>query len=230
MSTLIITDNPQAKSTSEELQNKFGGIEIFQSKNGKLNGLPEIDVKKEIHKILGQYQLVISMHCQQIFPEQLVDSVRCINVHPGYNPFNRGWYPHVFSIINGLPAGVTIHEMDKHIDHGKIIVRKECVIKSFDTSGSVYHKIMDLERNMVFEFFPKILSGKYESFQPTEKGTFNTRKDYEKLKQINLAQYTTYQEVINHFRALTHEPYQNLFYLDKDGQKSFVKIDIQPQS
>ena len=68
-----------AVSFEKELKEK---ISVFNLKN--------ID---DINKIIQTYDLVISIHCKQIFPEQLVNNVKCINVHPGYNPINRGWYP-----------------------------------------------------------------------------------------------------------------------------------------
>ena len=64
--------------------------------------------KKNIEEILHNYDLVISMHCKQIFPRDLVKKVKCINVHPGYNPINRGWYPQVFAILENRPIGATI--------------------------------------------------------------------------------------------------------------------------
>src|ERR1035441_6956770 len=79
------------------------------------------DIKAEYQPLLKDFGLVISLHCRQIFPQALVSGIRCINFHPGFNPHNRGWFPHVFSMINGKPAGITIHEMDEQIDHGLII-------------------------------------------------------------------------------------------------------------
>jgi methionyl-tRNA formyltransferase len=76
------------------------------------------DLKKSNHiiEIIEKYQLVFSLHCKQIFPSELISNVKCINVHPGYNPLNRGWYPQVFSIIYDLPIGATIHEIDEVVD------------------------------------------------------------------------------------------------------------------
>lgn len=80
--------------------------------------------KSTVDNIIGLYDLVFSLHCKQIFPKKLVDEVTCINFHPGFNPFNRGWYPQSFSIINGMPAGATIHKMDENVDSGEIIAQK----------------------------------------------------------------------------------------------------------
>ena len=46
-------------------------------------------------------------------------------------------FQQVFSILNKLPVGVTIHEMDEQLDHGIIIVQKEINIFSWETSCDV---------------------------------------------------------------------------------------------
>src|SRR5690349_163732 len=79
-----------------------------------------VSLATEWHRVAAA-DVVISLHSKQIFPPGLVSGARCVNVHPGLNPFNRGWTPHVFSLVNGLPAGATIHEIDAEIDHGAII-------------------------------------------------------------------------------------------------------------
>ena len=35
-----------------------------------------------------------------------------VNLHPSYLPYNRGQYPNVWSIMDGTPAGVTLHYID----------------------------------------------------------------------------------------------------------------------
>src|SRR5690349_14011177 len=100
----------------------------------QLPSIKALDVNDDVGEVIKSYDLVISYHCRQLFPRKLVESVRCINIHPGLNPFNRGWYPGVFSIVNGLPAGATIHEIDEKIDHGPAIAQKNIEVLPEDTS------------------------------------------------------------------------------------------------
>jgi methionyl-tRNA formyltransferase len=100
---------------------------------------------KDIDFILGNFDLVFSIHCKQIFPKELVNGLKCINIHPGYNPVNRGWYPQIFSILNDLPVGATIHEIDEALDHGGIIARALVPKYSYDTSKSLYDRILEKE-------------------------------------------------------------------------------------
>ena len=47
-----------------------------------------------------------------------------INLHIGYLPFNKGYYPNLWSHLEGTPCGVSIHKIDKGIDTGEILIQK----------------------------------------------------------------------------------------------------------
>lgn len=140
-----------------------------------------IDVSRSIHFLVNTFDLIFSAHCVQVFPEELVKSVKCINLHPGLNPHNRGWYSHAFSLENGLPIGVTIHEMDEKIDHGPIIVQEKVEVAYTDNVRILARKLFDLELDLFERSIKMILEGKYKTFMP-EEGNYNSKEDYEKLK------------------------------------------------
>ena len=131
MKILVISDNTFIK---EKI------IEVFKVKNVKCDLFESKDLNFKnslfIDYLISEYKLIISAHCKKIFPKKLVESTRCINIHPGYNPYNRGWFPQVFSILNKLPLGATIHEMDEGLDSGDIISQEKVSINSSDDSLS----------------------------------------------------------------------------------------------
>lgn len=225
--TLILTDNDKALDLSVELIKLYGDIDIRQSPNGKLHNIPELNIRNSVSEILSNYSLVISIHCKQFFPPSLVNNVRCLNVHPGYNPHNRGWFPQVFSIINGLPSGVTIHEMDEQLDHGPIIVQKKCVLNSWDTSTTAYNRIMSLERELMLEHFISIRNNSYDVTLPNNDGNINYFKDYKQLSVIGLDHVGTFREFLDRLRALTHDSYNNAYYINEFGKKVFIKITFE---
>ena len=106
--------------------------------------------------IIKNFELVISLHCKQFFPLELINKIRCVNIHPGFNPYNRGWFPQVFSIINKKPIGVTIHEIDEMLDHGNIIIQEMVNLDIWDTSESLYHKILKLEVRLLNQYIQNI--------------------------------------------------------------------------
>ena len=189
-----------------------------------------VEIKKQYQDIAERYDLVFSLHCKQLFPAELVSRVKCINVHPGYNPYNRGWFPQVFSIINKLAAGATIHEIDEQLDHGSIIARKEVKVNSWDTSIDIYNRVQLLEIELLKENLPAILKGSYQTLKPEEEGNVNLKKDLNELCKLNLNEKMTMGEAIDRLRALTHGEYANGFYTDAEtGSKVYVKILLEKE-
>lgn len=186
--------------------------------------LRPINIKKEL-SVAKEYSLIISLHCKQLFPAELVKNIRCVNVHPGFNPYNRGWFPQVFSIINNMPAGATIHEIDEELDHGKIIAQQQIKIESWDTSFTAYQKILNAEMELLNNHLLSILDHTYQP-QIAAEGNLNLKKDFDALCEIRLNETGTFEEHINKLRALSHGSYNNAYFIDKDGNKIIVKIEL----
>ncbi len=174
------------------------------------------------------YQFGFSCHSKQIFPPLLVNSVPCINIHPGYNPYNRGWFPQVFSILNKKPAGITIHMMDEQIDHGPIIAQEQVAIESHDTSLTAYNKIIAAEIALFRSVLPNIINGSCAKIPMKADGNYNSIKDYKALLEIDMNKTVTMREAIDYLRAMTHPPYKNAYFIDEKGRKIMVAIDIEP--
>jgi hypothetical protein len=183
--------------------------------------------ESELNELIDNSDIVLSLHCKQIFPKKLVESRLCINFHPGYNPFNRGWYPQSFSIMNGLPIGATIHVMDEKIDFGRVIVQKEIQIEEYETSIDAYRKIIELEKQLITENLEIIVSGNFESKNMTYPGNINYKKDFENLCKLELESVGTLRDHIDLLRATSHDTFRNAYFIDSKGDKCFVKITIE---
>jgi methionyl-tRNA formyltransferase len=193
----------------------------------------QIDLKNNdtVGAICSNYNLVISLHCKQLFPAALVNTVKCINVHPGYNPENRGWYPQVFSIINDTVVGATIHEIDEQLDHGKIIDRMLVNINSWDNSLDIYNRVLDAEMQLLDKNIMAILNNNYQSLEPENEGKLYLKKDFNNLCKLNLSEVGTLKQHINLLRALTHGDYKNAYYIDeKTNKKIYVSISFNIQN
>ncbi|TRO65115.1 dTDP-4-amino-4,6-dideoxyglucose formyltransferase [Christiangramia sabulilitoris] len=186
-----------------------------------------INVNDHKEEIIKNYDLVISVHCYQFFPKRIVDNIRSINIHPGYNPINRGWYPQVFAIVNNLEIGATIHEMDEKLDNGPIICRMLVEKYPWDTSLDIYNRVLEAEMQLFYTYFDQIFDNTYEKIVPEGRGNFYSKKDFYKLCEINLNENATYGQVINRLRALTHGEYQNAFF-QEDGKKIFLNLTLTP--
>lgn len=175
------------------------------------------------------YDLFLSLHSKQLFPRELVENHLCINVHPGLNPHNRGWFPQVFSILNGLPCGVTIHKMDTQLDHGPIAWQEEVPQYPWDTSKDIYDRILAKELELLDRHLGDLLTGNYRLTPMPSEGNINYKADFDALCQIDRDEPATYGAVIDRLRALTHAPYENAWFLDADGKKVYVGITLRKE-
>ena len=189
-----------------------------------------LDVNQKTEWILENFDMVVSVHCYQFFPAKLVKGIRCINIHPGYNPVNRGWYPQVFAIIKDLQIGATIHEMDEKLDNGPIISRKFVKKFAWDTSLTLYNRVLDTEMELLEKNFDSIFNGTYSTEKPEIGGNFFSKRDFKDLLEIDMDQSDTYRNMINRIRALTHGGYKNLYFTDPDsGKKVYVNLSLTPE-
>jgi methionyl-tRNA formyltransferase len=195
-------------------------------------GSVSIDLKNTaaVNTVIQEYDVVISAHCKQIFPKELVNNVLCVNIHPGFNPYNRGWYPQVFGILNGKPIGATIHVMDTDIDHGDIIAQVRIDLEPSDTSLTTYRKIMDAEKILIERNIERIVSGTFTSVAPSQEGNYNSVADFRALCNLNLDDVGTLRAHLNLLRALTHGEFNNAYFTDPNGRRYFVRILIEGEA
>lgn len=235
---LVITDNPCLLEYFMDCWNllnlnKNGSYCIRYSKKNRSplllleHGAKPIDLNVEADlQFAKKFDIIFSIHCKQIFPDVLVKEKLCINLHPGYNPYGRGWYPQVFSIINGTPAGATLHVMDEFIDAGMIIDRTEVVVKDTDTSLTVYHKVIEAEKKLLLKNLLGIIENKYNTFAPEVEGVVNSIADFDRLCHLNIKHIGSLESHIKLLRALTHGDFKNAYYINEFNKRIYIKIDL----
>lgn len=208
------------------------GLDLYTSP-GRLSpdfidlGASAIDLKQQgnIRMILDTYSIGVSIHSRQIFPSEIVNSMSCFNLHPGFNPHNRGWFPHIFSILNGLPAGATLHVMTDEIDSGPIVEQIEVEVLEIDTSSELYSRVIEAEKRVLFKNLPAIISGSAKVHEVEFEGNYNSKSDFEKLRRLDLSHQGSLEDHVKLIRALSHEPYAN-GYFEKDGVRYVVNASL----
>lgn len=177
-----------------------------------------------------QPDIVVAAGYRHILPDSVLEipDKGCINVHPGYLPDGRGFYPNVWSIIEDRPAGATIHYMDSGIDTGPIIARK-MVEKQFDDNAAALYKRIETASIQLFKnIWPDIESGSVTTTQQSkEEGAFHSQADFEKLCRLDPDATYTVREMIDRLRALTHPPHENAV-ISIDGDSYHVEISLTP--
>lgn len=202
--------------------------DLFKEKFKDFKDFTPININKEKEFVIMNYNKIISLHCKQIFPSEIVNKISCINVHPGYNPDNRGWFPQVFSILNKKRVGVTVHYIDNELDHGKVIIQEEVDMFSWDTSLSLYNRIQKKEIEILSEYLLDILEEKIIPYE-VEEGNINYLKDFKKICNLNLQEKLTLGEAIDKLRALTHGNYKNAYFYDENNEKIFIKLTLEKE-
>ncbi|HAP69913.1 MAG TPA: hypothetical protein DCR04_09355, partial [Flavobacteriales bacterium] len=100
-----------------------------------------------------------------------------------------------------------------------------------DTSGTFYPKIIAAEKELLEEWFLKIINGDYTTFLPAEKGNLNYKRDYYNFQKLDLDKVSTTREVIDKLRALTHPPHKNAYFVDQEtGDKIYISVNVERRS
>jgi methionyl-tRNA formyltransferase len=153
------------------------------------------------------FDLIISLHCKTVFPKELVQQVRCINIHPG---LRRGMFTHVYDIYHGSDySGCIIHTMDEGIDTGPILFRHGIEVRPTDTSESLYNRIVDAELALLELHLDEIIDGTALSTPQLPGRKNHTLQDFKRLCDIDPERVGTFREFYNLLRALSHGDYKN---------------------
>jgi methionyl-tRNA formyltransferase len=175
-----------------------------------------------------QPDYVISCGYRHIVPEEIlnVPIEGCLNLHPAYLPYNRGANPNVWSIVEGTPAGVTLHWMDPNLDTGDIIAREKVETDFSDSGKELYKRLEDTQVALFQEVWPEVVDGKIDEVdQGEDVGTYHRTSSFEELCQLDPNEKVRVKDFLDRLRALTFPPYDNA-KIEVDGETYYVEINI----
>ena len=146
----------------------FNGLEI---ENTLKKICPVVNFNKSILE-KQNIDFIISSCFDRIFNEQIIrfPKIKALNIHPSLLPKYRGVKPLENAILNReILTGITLHELDKEIDGGKIVLQKAGIeIKPFKTYKELYDEQCNYIFNIVIEFFKSPLTLLSKSVQQDE--------------------------------------------------------------
>ncbi|MFC7079059.1 methionyl-tRNA formyltransferase [Halorussus caseinilyticus] len=173
-------------------------------------------------------EVVVAVGFQHIVPPEIlaVPEKGCLNLHPGLLPETRGFNPNVWSIVEGHPAGATLHYMDDGVDTGDVIAR-ERVEKRFDDTGRDLYERLERACFEVFtEAWPDVESGTVETEpQDDDRATTHRKREFTDLCELDADAEYTVKELLDRLRALTFPPFDNA-RIEVDGETYFVDVDV----
>ena len=160
-------------------------------------------------------EILIVCYYPRILKRHEFEKQPTINFHPGYLPWNKGMYPHIWPLFDGTPGGVSIHYVTEKVDAGDIIGQKKLPIKPTYTAGE-FEKITQHE---IFELFkrvwPKVKTG-VKGRKQKGKGTFHYAKEITSMQEFD-------KKTMRRLAACTFEDRTYGYFMD--GNKK-IKVGI----
>lgn len=130
------------------------------------NNIPFFNTKREIcsvkefnNSILSHSDIDLLISCcfDRIFNQKVLrfPKIKALNVHPSLLPKYRGVKPLENAIVNGeKETGITIHELEKELDSGKIIHQIGGIsIEETLTYAELYNNQCNVIINIIQEYF-----------------------------------------------------------------------------
>lgn len=116
---------------------------------------------------------IVSIYFDYILDDRFIELAAkdSINLHPGYLPYNKGFYYYAWAVLDGTPAGVSIHRIETAVDAGPIISQMRVLVDGTDTGDVIYDKHMSASIELFRTTWPSIESGTYRLFRQRHAGT-----------------------------------------------------------
>ncbi|MBP5574247.1 MAG: methionyl-tRNA formyltransferase [Bacilli bacterium] len=151
--------------------------------------------------------LVITLAYGQIVPQGFLDKVPlgCLNLHGSLLPKYRGASPIQTALINNEKVtGVTLMEMVKAMDAGRMYAKKEVLIAEDDNATSLFNKIKEAASELVLEALPKYINHELKGEEQNENEV--TFCSLIKPEQEKLDLGLSAQSIIGWIKGLSDEP------------------------
>ena len=171
---------------------------------------------KDIYDLIKEKKadtLVTAAYGQYI-PSKILDLFKIkVNVHASILPYHRGGAPIQRCLMEGdTITGVTIMEMAKKLDAGKIYAIEEYKIEEDDDASSLFSKLAKIGSKLLLDTIEDIYNGKNLGYpQDDSKATFspNIKKEEEIINFNNNS-----LSIVNQIRGLSKNPGASLIIHD----------------
>jgi methionyl-tRNA formyltransferase len=166
---------------------------------------------------------------KHILPVELLNqiNIQTLNLHYSLLPKHRGVYPVNWSIQEGdKETGITYHLVNSKIDCGNIVVQEKIPILTCDNSKTLLDKLDVLALKTFKKIWKNRDSWKGKSLIQGKKSSYHSRKDFETTSQINLKELTTPEKFIQLMKAKSFGKISSLYFIDEEGKKYELNIDV----
>jgi methionyl-tRNA formyltransferase len=174
-----------------------------------------------------KFDVIICVYWPWLLKNEIYKSVtKSINFHPALLPVNRGWFPHVHSLIDGSKTGVTLHKIEEEADTGPIWAQREVEIKPTDTAKELYNRLQREIVDLFVDKWDQIKNSEIDATSQDESSAiYHDKNEINDLDLIELSKNYSARDLINLIRARS---FGNLgfAYYEENGKKIFLKLSL----
>lgn len=109
-----------------------------------------------------------------VLPAEVLRAAPVLNAHPGYLPQVRGLDALKWAVVEDLPIGVTLHQVDETADAGWLIHREEIPLYAWDTFHSLAWRQYEREVALLAEAPARL--ARLTDLTPLEPGDYPLRR------------------------------------------------------
>lgn len=170
---------------------------------------------------------IVSIYFDYILDDRFIrlPTQTSINLHPGYLPYNKGFYYYAWAVLDGTPAGVSIHQIVSEVDAGPIISQQRVLVDPTDTGDVIYQKHMNASIELFQATWPSVETNTYKVYPQSHRGT--RKKITETNSAMEIDPYATYRarDLIDTLRVFCF-PGHGGCVMDIDGKKYSIGIQF----
>jgi len=178
-----------------------------------------------------KFDVIICVYWPWLLESDIYTSAdKTINFHPALLPVNRGWFPHVHSLIDGSKTGVTLHMIEEKADTGPIWAQHEVAIKPTDTAKEIYNRLQREIVDLFIAKWDKIKNNELDAIpQDESKANYHAKNEIYDLDFIELTKDYSAKDLINRIRARSFGKVGFAFY-EENGEKVFLNLSLSESS
>jgi len=177
---------------------------------------------------------IVCVHFPHVLRRPVLEVARrgVLNLHPAFLPYNRGWHTPTWAILDGTPAGASLHFVTEGLDDGDVVYREQIEVDPADTAHTLYRKLKALELDVFAKGWMLVREGRATGEpQVAQHATFHRRRELFEpaVQRIDLDQVVRASDLLRRLRGLTTSCLDEAAYFEANGRRYRVQVTITPE-
>lgn len=155
---------------------------------------------------------LLSVYFGHVLDAELLDAAggRAVNLHPSLLPWCRGVHTNVWPLVEGCPAGVTLHVMVPRLDAGPVLTQAEVAVEPWDTAATLHRRLEDRALELLRRDWPAGALAAWPGAPQGSGGSYHNIDDLQSLDEYRLDEHPDARAFFDVLRARSFPPYSGL--------------------